>query len=58
MSEARTVAEKMLGKEEAFHLVEGRQTALMNNLPPSQVQALPAGKTSGGLLRRLFGRGH
>lgn len=56
MSEARAVAEKMLGREEAFQLVEGRQTALMNDLPPSQVQPLPAGKPSGGLLRRLFGR--
>jgi protein-tyrosine phosphatase len=46
LSEARDVAEKLLGRDEAQQLVHGRQTALMSNLPPSQVAPLPAGKTS------------
>jgi protein-tyrosine phosphatase len=57
LSEARDIAEKLLGREEAQQLVQGRQTALMSNLPPSQVAALPARKVSSGrgwrtLLRR------
>jgi protein-tyrosine phosphatase len=46
MSEARAVAERLLGREEAQQLVEGRQIALMNNLLPSQVQPLPDSKRS------------
>ena len=58
LSEARAVAEKLLGCDEAFHLVEGRPAALMNDLPPAQVQPLPATRQpAGGWLQGLFGRG-
>lgn len=57
LSEARAVAEKLLGREEAQQLVEGRQTSLMSNLPPSEVAPLPARKASSGRgWRTLLGR--
>lgn len=57
LSEARAVAEKLLGREEAQQLVEGRQTSLMSNLPPSEVAPLPARKASSGRgWRALLGR--
>lgn len=48
MSEAKSIAERLLGREEAQLLVEGRQTALLSNLPPSDVPPLPASKASNG----------
>ena len=46
LSEARAVAERLLGREEATQLVQGRPTALMNNVAPSQVSPLPARKAA------------
>ncbi len=42
LSEAREIAERMLGREEAHLLVEGRQTLLLKDAPPSAVPPLPA----------------
>jgi protein-tyrosine phosphatase len=42
LSEARTIAERLLGREEARLLVEGRQTALLKDSPPSGAPPLPA----------------
>lgn len=58
LSEARAVAEKLLGPEEATQLVQGRQAALMSNTAPSLVAPLPGRKPSGRsrwreLLKRL-----
>jgi protein-tyrosine phosphatase len=46
MSEGLAVAQKLVGREEAQQLVQGRPAALMNNLPPSQVAPLPAPRTT------------
>lgn len=54
MSEARAIAERMLGKEEALLLVEGRQKALMEDVSPANVPALPARKASKGWWKGLF----
>lgn len=54
MSEAKAIAEKLLGAEEAQLLVEGRQTALLNDASPSSVPPLPARKASKGWWRGLF----
>jgi protein-tyrosine phosphatase len=55
MSQARAIAERMLGKEEAQLLVEGRQTALLNDASPASVPALPASKPAPkGWWSRLF----
>ncbi len=48
MSEGRTVAEKLLGSEEALQLVQGRQRVVLANLPPSKARPLPAGKPTHG----------
>jgi protein-tyrosine phosphatase len=60
LSEGLAVAERLLGREEAQLLVQGRPSAIMNDLPPGQVAPLPAsqGKRSGGpsWLRRLLKR--
>lgn len=48
MSEARVIAERLLGREEAQLLVEGRQNAVLDNLPPSEVPPLPGSKASNG----------
>jgi len=42
MSEAKAIAERLLGKEEAQLLVEGRQTALLSNSSAASVPMLPA----------------
>jgi protein-tyrosine phosphatase len=58
MSEAKVIAERLLGREEAQLLVEGRQTAVLGNLPPSDVPPLPASKASNGnWWNRLLSRG-
>jgi protein-tyrosine phosphatase len=54
LSEAKAIAERMLGSEEAQLLVEGRQTALLDDLPPSRVPPLPAPKASTTWWNRLF----
>lgn len=41
MSEARQIAERMLGREEADLLVRGRQERMLRNEPPSAVPPLP-----------------
>jgi protein-tyrosine phosphatase len=46
LSEAKAIAERMLGVEEALLLVEGRQTSLMENVSPTNVAPLPARKAS------------
>jgi protein-tyrosine phosphatase len=56
MSEAKAIAERQLGPEEALLLVQGRQAALLNNLAPSMVAALPARKASNVWWKSLFGR--
>lgn len=54
LSEAKAIAERMLGAEEALLLVEGRQTSLMENVSPAKVAPLPARKASKGWWRGLF----
>ncbi len=56
LSEARAVAERMLGADEARLLVQGRQEAMMRNLPPAQVAPLPHRKAAGGGWRALLQR--
>ncbi|ROZ66186.1 tyrosine-protein phosphatase [Ramlibacter sp. WS9] len=60
LSEGLAVAERLLGREEAQLLVQGRPSAIMNDLPPGQVAPLPASrqKAWGGAswLRRLLRR--
>jgi protein-tyrosine phosphatase len=46
LSEAKAIAERLLGPEEAKLLVKGRQVALLKNLPPARVPQLPARKAS------------
>jgi protein-tyrosine phosphatase len=41
MSQAREIAERMLGREEAELLVRGRQQKILENAPPSEVQPPP-----------------
>jgi protein-tyrosine phosphatase len=54
MSEAKAIASKLLGPEEAELLVQGRQTALLNDSSPSSVPPLPARRASKGWWRGLF----
>ena len=54
MSEAKAIAERMLGRDEAELLVIGRQTALMQDASPAIVPPLPARKASKGWWRGLF----
>lgn len=54
LSQARAIAERMLGPEEALLLVEGRQTALMRNASPANVPPLPARTASKGWWKGLF----
>ena len=54
LSQAKAIAERLLGAEEALLLVEGRQTALMSNACPANVPPLPAGKVSEGWWKRFF----
>jgi protein-tyrosine phosphatase len=56
LSEARAIAERMLGREEAQLLVEGRQTALLNDALPSAVPPLPSRKASNPWWKPAFGR--
>ena len=54
MSEGRRIAERLLGSEEAALLVEGRQVALLNDLPPGSVPNLPASKGTSSWWKRSF----
>ena len=60
LSEGLAIAERLVGREEAQQLVQGRPSVIMNDLPPGQAAPLPAslGKKPGGAswLRRLIGR--
>jgi len=57
LSEARAVAERLLGREEADLLVQGRPAALLRNEPPSRIAPLPIRKTAPGTWwKRLFSR--
>jgi protein-tyrosine phosphatase len=58
LSEGLAIAQKLLGPEEARQLVQGRPSALMNNLPPSQAAPLPMRPHASGRgwLRRLLQR--
>lgn len=57
MSAARQVAEKLLGREEADLLVEGRQRRILENALPSAVAPLPVRpQQADGWLNRLFRR--
>jgi protein-tyrosine phosphatase len=58
LSEARAVAERLLGREEAQLLVEGRQAALLKDLPPSEVPPLPARKAPNRWWKRLAQAAH
>ncbi|MES2785438.1 MAG: CpsB/CapC family capsule biosynthesis tyrosine phosphatase [Pseudomonadota bacterium] len=57
MSEAKAVAERLLGREEAQLLVEGRSAALLRNELASQIAPLPVRKASGSWWKRLVGSG-
>ena len=54
MSEAKAIAAKLLGPDEADLLVRGRQAALLEDASPSSVAPLPARKASKGWWRGLF----
>ncbi len=57
LSEARAVAERMLGAEEAHQLVRGRAEGLMSDLLPSAIAPLPGRAASpGGGWRELLKR--
>ncbi|MDB5861541.1 MAG: Tyrosine-protein phosphatase YwqE [Ramlibacter sp.] len=59
MSQAREIAERMLGREEADLLVEGRQRQVLANALPSAVPPLPVRRKQGdGWLNRLLRRRH
>ena len=54
LSQAKAIAERLLGRDEAQLLVEGRQVALMNDVSPANVPPLPARNASKGWWRGLF----
>ncbi|RYX90935.1 MAG: capsular biosynthesis protein [Comamonadaceae bacterium] len=54
MSQARDIAEKYLGKEEAHRLVRERPEAIWRNLPPASVAPLPRIKPPGGWLSKIL----
>ena len=54
LSEARAIAERMLGRDEALLMVEGRQSAVLNDLPPSEVPPLPSRKAANGWWQGVF----
>ena len=64
MSDAREIAEKLLGAEEAQRLVYGRPRAILDNIPPESLLQPPglapdtgnAKKSKTGWLNRLLGR--
>lgn len=59
LSQARDIAEKLLGKEEALQLVQGRPACILANVLPSQAAPLPASRRpppEDSWLRRVFRR--
>lgn len=56
MSEARAIAERLLGREEAQLLVVGRQESLLKNSLPSVVPPLPVRKAAKGWLSGWLGK--
>jgi protein-tyrosine phosphatase len=56
MSEARAVAERMLGRDEAQLLVEGRQAAVLQSLLPSAIPPLPTIQATNGWWKNPFSR--
>lgn len=56
MSEARAIAERLLGREEAHLLVVGRQELLLQDALPSAVPPLPVRKAAKGWLRGWLGK--
>ena len=61
LAEARDAAAKILGDEEAVHLVLTRPRGILDNLPPNELPALPDCKIPdskpAGFWKRLFGAG-
>jgi len=60
LAEGCAAAEKWVGAEEAFHLVQTRPAGILDNAPPSMLSALPGAPKKAkskkiGLLSRLFG---
>jgi len=56
LSQARAVAEHLLGADEARRLVLDRPQAILDDLAPSQVPALPEAAPPKGWLQRLLRR--
>jgi len=56
LSQARAVAERLLGAEEAQRLVLERPQAILDDTPPLQLPAPPEGAPPKGWLQRLLGR--
>jgi len=62
LAEGRRAAERFVGAEEAERLVVGRPQAILDDLPPAEVEPVPALRAgfvppSRGVFARLFGRG-
>jgi len=66
LMEAREAAEKLVGREEATHMVLTRPAGIVNDLPPEALPAAPASGSAcssqhsddvpaGGLISRMFG---
>lgn len=55
LSQARDLAQKLLGAEEAHQLVVGRPQAILDNLMPSQVKELPGKVVKRSWLHKLLG---
>lgn len=59
LSQARDIAERLLGRQEADLLVQGRPAALLRNELPSQIARLPQRQSApGAWWQRLFSRSH
>jgi protein-tyrosine phosphatase len=56
LSKARDIARRLLGAEEAQLLVEGRQTAVLQNCAPSAAPPLPKFQASKGRWKNPFSR--
>jgi protein-tyrosine phosphatase len=56
LSEAKAIAERLLGPKEAELLVRGRQVALLRNMLPSDVPPLPVSKPARSWWQTILGR--